>query len=226
MGWSTCTPTIARTYAPPPSRLASIRFVTAWRGLRNAWRLPWGYVRALLHSALAMAILYLALQLLCAVPKVDGMPSPRVVTRARSAVRAVHPAAAVRLDAALLEGFDVTYLEGAVVGEGGGSLSTPSKKFLSHTDAMGLATAMGCAAAAAPCDIPCAIAALPDELTLADTGAGKAVVTSEKYAVPNTKRCNSTAVASANGVVTPQWCCDIRIPMTMDTPDGDRKTTR
>ena len=53
------------------------------------------------------------------------------------------------------------------------------------------------------------------ELTLADTGAGRPILASKRYALAGSLRKNTTTISTANGVTTPEWACDARLPMLL-----------
>ena len=55
-------------------------------------------------------------------------------------------------------------------------------------------------------------------LNLGDSGSGVHGVSSTKYAVPGTIRANTTAIATANGIVVPPTKCTARLPYR--TSDG------
>lgn len=57
-------------------------------------------------------------------------------------------------------------------------------------------------------------------MNILDSGAGVDYVSSHRYAIPGTVRQNSTAIATANGVVVPPTKCDARIPVR--ATDGRR----
>ena len=58
------------------------------------------------------------------------------------------------------------------------------------------------------------------ELTIADTGAGLPLITSDRYAKPGTIVANTTAISSANGVIVPKFECQARIPIQVRRPSG------
>ena len=57
---------------------------------------------------------------------------------------------------------------------------------------------------------------------LLDSGSAFEVVGTTKHAVPGSVRKNKTSVSTANGVATPEFCCDV--PMEVGMADGSVRT--
>lgn len=61
-------------------------------------------------------------------------------------------------------------------------------------------------------------------LNLLDSGAGVHCLNSRRYMISGTERANTTAIATANGVIVPPTMCDARIPLR--TIDGQQTSIR
>ena len=162
------------------------------------------------------------------VPRAGATAPPRgAVMAAHRVLGAMEPApgfAAMEINASLSK-YDQLYLD--VDGR---------RTFLSEADALEMAEGLGqCVPAMLGGAVTAALGgkhsdlkgkskpAPGSELTLADSGAGKVVLASARYAKPGTVRRNTTAVSTVNGTMVPEQACDARLPVVLALPGGGSK---